>query len=100
MDLIVKYVNGKEESYDLSPVMNLIDRASEGKPSPQEFEKLTTLNESQLRHMASIALATIRHLSRLYQSSFSRSHVDLIKTIHNLQDIAAKENLDLRPEVK
>lgn len=100
MDLVVKYVNGEEQSYDLSPVMALIDNASEGKSSVAEFDKLTTLNELQLRHMASIALATIRRLSRLYQSSFSRAHVKLAQDIHELQDLAAKENLELWPEVK
>jgi hypothetical protein len=86
---------------DITIVEAFVEALQAGKQdSSFEYEIVKNLDQMQLRFLVHHLAATAREYRRLIDFSFTKPHLDLVKQLHDLREIAKKQGVDLWPELE
>lgn len=98
--------NGKTTALDLMPVETFIaqleQRCKDRKwftDSDAQHKALKSMNEEQLRYVASMLAHKAEYNARMWDSCFTREFYDFLKQTFDLKDMAKAQGVDLWPEM-
>lgn len=99
--------DGQEHRTDLTPVCDYMERLAGRMEANQYFtdgkhqhEVLRTLTETQLLHLASQLTHEVERYAKLWASSFTKEHIQLVEQMQSMREIASKAGMDLWPQLE